>query len=64
MSGSSGRQADVPRGLKTIARRECRRQGLNGDEPVLTVGPPDNFETHKSNLKPVPIWQYYGRAPF
>lgn len=45
-----GRQGDVPRALKTMARREFRRQGLNRYEPVLTVGPPDNFETHKSDL--------------
>jgi len=45
-----GAHGGVPRALKTIARREFRSHGLNDYEPVLTVGPPDNFETHKSNL--------------
>jgi deoxycytidine triphosphate deaminase len=49
-----GAQGDVPRALKTMARREFVRHGLNDYEPVLTVGPPDNFETDdKTNL-----WRY------
>ncbi|MEV0794006.1 dCTP deaminase [Kribbella sp. NPDC050459] len=45
-----GKQSDVPRALRTIARRELRAHGLNDFEPVLTVGPPDSFETHRSDL--------------
>ena len=45
-----GAQRDVPRALKTIARREFRAHGLDGHEPVLTVGPPDSFETHQASL--------------
>jgi deoxycytidine triphosphate deaminase len=45
-----GAQRDVPRALKTIARREFRRHRLDGQEPVLTVGPPDSFETHQTSL--------------
>lgn len=39
-----GSQGDVPRAIKTLARRALQVNGLNDDEPVLTVGPPDNFE--------------------
>ena len=47
-----GSQGDVPRALKTMARREFVRHGLNEYEPVLTVGPPDLFETDdKTNLR-------------
>jgi deoxycytidine triphosphate deaminase len=45
-----GRQSDVPRALQTLARRELRGHGLNSHEPVLTVGPPNSFETHRSDL--------------
>ena len=45
-----GAQSDVPRALKTIARKEFRKHGLDGHEPVLTVGPPDSFETHQASL--------------
>ncbi len=45
-----GRQSDVPRALYLIARRELRGHGLNTYEPVLTVGPPDSFETHRADL--------------
>jgi deoxycytidine triphosphate deaminase len=45
-----GAQRDVPRALKTIARKEFRDHGLDGHEPVLTVGPPDSFETHQASL--------------
>lgn len=45
-----GAHGDVPSALRTIARREFRSHGLNDYEPVLTVGPPDNFETEKSDL--------------
>ena len=45
-----GSQHDVPRALKTVARREFAALGLDGHEPVLTVGPPDSFETHLSDL--------------
>lgn len=45
-----GSQEDVPRALKTIARRAFEEHGLDEHEPVLTVGPPDLFETHKSDL--------------
>lgn len=45
-----GSQGEVPRALKTIARRELKSHGLDDYEPVLTVGPPDSFETHKSDL--------------
>src|SRR4051794_25517155 len=48
-----GNQGEVPRALKTLARHEFKRHGLQDQEPVLTVGPPDNFETHKSDL-----WDY------
>lgn len=43
-------QGDLPAALLTIARRELRSHGLDGLEPVLTVGPPDNFETHEADL--------------
>lgn len=46
-----GSQGDVPRALHTIATREFRSHGLDRHEPVLTVGPPDNFETHKIDLR-------------
>lgn len=45
-----GSQDDVPRALRSIARREFRVHGLENHEPVLTVGAPDSFETHKSDL--------------
>ena len=45
-----GAQRDVPRALKTIARQEFREHRLEGREPVLTVGPPDSFETHQTSL--------------
>jgi deoxycytidine triphosphate deaminase len=45
-----GRQADVPRALTSIATREFAQHGLEGHLPVLTVGPPDGFETHESDL--------------
>lgn len=45
-----GAQRDVPRALKTIARREFRNHNLDDHEPVLTVGPPDSFETHQTSL--------------
>jgi deoxycytidine triphosphate deaminase len=45
-----GIQADVPRALKTIAREQLEVHGLTHHEPVLTVGPPDSFETHQSSL--------------
>lgn len=45
-----GAQEDVPRALRSIARREFHWHGLHKHEPVLTVGPPDNFETHESDL--------------
>ncbi len=45
-----GSQQDVPRALKTIARTEFEAHGLQGHEPVLTVGPPDSFETHQFDL--------------
>ncbi len=48
-----GNQGEVPRALKTMARHEFKRHGLQDQEPVLTVGPPDNFESHKSDL-----WDY------
>lgn len=43
-------QGDVPRALKTIARQQFREQSLFGSEPVLTVGPPDSFETQVPSL--------------
>ncbi len=45
-----GSQQAIPRALKTIARTEFAAHGLEGHEPVLTVGPPDSFETHQSDL--------------
>lgn len=45
-----GSQSDVPRALRTVARRQFRLHGLDRQEPVLTVGPPDGFETHQSSL--------------
>ncbi len=43
-------QGDVPRALKTIARQQFREHTLYGSEPVLTVGPPDSFETQLASL--------------
>jgi deoxycytidine triphosphate deaminase len=45
-----GAQGDVPRALKTMARREFKRHGLDNQEPVLTVGAPDNFEAYTPDL--------------
>ena len=45
-----GSQAAVPRALKTIAREQIEAHGLTHHEPVLTVGPPDSFETHEPSL--------------
>lgn len=43
-------QYDIPHALQTLVRREFRAHGWNDYEPVLTVGAPDNFETHRSDL--------------
>jgi len=45
-----GIQTGVPRALKTIARDQLEAHGLVDHEAVLTVGPPDSFETHQSSL--------------
>lgn len=45
-----GGQSEVPRALHTLARRELRALGLDAYEAVLTVGPPDSFETHRADL--------------
>lgn len=58
-----GRQDDVPRALKTMARRELPLQGLNGYEPVLTVGPPEVFETHKRDLASFLLGSFIGNLP-
>lgn len=43
-------QSDVPRALKTIAREQFDDLGLQWHDPVLTVGPPDSFETQLPDL--------------
>lgn len=45
-----GGQSQVPRALHTLAKRELWRLGLADFEAVLTVGPPDSFETHRADL--------------
>lgn len=45
-----GGQNKVPRSLHTLARRELRALGLDEYEAVLTVGPPDSFETDGHDL--------------
>jgi deoxycytidine triphosphate deaminase len=43
-------QSDVPRALKTIARKQFHDLDLDWRDPVLTVGPPDSFETQLADL--------------
>lgn len=43
-------QSDVPRALKTIASQQFDELDLEWRDPVLTVGPPDSFETQLADL--------------
>lgn len=45
-----GSHKDVPRALLTMVKREMEAHGLHDYEPVLTVGPPDNYEVGPPTL--------------